>query len=188
MLSTTQAKTGSVDSSLGNQGSTLYRQIALTLLVICLTTFMSLASASGGELERALTKCSLISNDGQRLKCLDRIVQSVVRPMDLRSRADQVNREDVSAKTALGQKYLPKAKVIDSKKAHHYSLVAAERDKKKRWVFSFEGGQVWRQVEPRYFSMPKKLPTRVDILAGVFGSFDLRVDGQRGTAKVKRLR
>ena len=186
MMSKIDSNTLSVGSSLNDQVSLLRAQVVLsflaTFLVICLAFFTSSALAGEGELERSLMKCASISDNEHRLGCVDQVIQSITRP----ALAGSVQTTNDNA--SLGQKYLPKPKATQSNKAYHYSLIAVERDKKKRWVFSFENGQIWRQVEPRFFSKPRSIPARVDISTGVFGSFNLRVEGRDGTVKVKRLR
>ncbi len=61
------------------------------------------------------------------------------------------------------------------------------KDNKKRWVFEFENGQVWRQTEPGYLPKQKDLPIQVDISNGVFGSHDLRAENFGKPIKVKRI-
>lgn len=98
---------------------------------------------------------------------------------------------DDKAQAALGTKYLPSN--VDEKKNKpkktyfEFVLLKASQDRKKRWVFTFDNGQVWRQIEARYLPRPKDLPAKATIAKGVLGSHDLKVSYSRKTIKVKRI-
>ncbi len=61
------------------------------------------------------------------------------------------------------------------------------RDYTKRLVFQFENGQVWRQQEARRFQYPKDGAFDVEIARGVFGDYQLRVNGEGRMTRIKRL-
>lgn len=61
------------------------------------------------------------------------------------------------------------------------------RDYTKRLVFQFENGQVWRQQEARRFQYPKDRAFNVVIARGVFGDYQLRVNGEGRMTRIKRL-
>ena len=61
------------------------------------------------------------------------------------------------------------------------------RDYTKRLVFQFENGQVWRQQEARRFQYPKDRAFNVVIARGVFGDYQMRVNGEGRMTRIKRL-
>jgi hypothetical protein len=67
-------------------------------------------------------------------------------------------------------------------------LIAVYKDDKKRWIFEFDNGQVWRQTEARYLPKVENFPVRVSISKSVFGSHDLRAEEFGKAVKVKRLK
>jgi len=89
---------------------------------------------------------------------------------------------------SLGEKYLTKDDSHESDRESSLQLVQAYKSKQELWVFEFENGQAWQQIEARYLSVPKDLPAAVFISQGVLGSHDLRIGETGRTIKVKRLR
>ena len=89
---------------------------------------------------------------------------------------------------SLGNKYLTKDDSHESDRESSLQLVQAYKSKQELWVFEFENGQAWQQIEARYLSVPKDLPAAVIISQGVLGSYDLRIGETGRTIKVKRLR
>jgi len=67
-------------------------------------------------------------------------------------------------------------------------LIAVYKDDKKRWIFEFDNGQVWRQTEARHLPKVESFPVRVSISKSVFGSHDLRAEEFGKAVKVKRLK
>lgn len=56
-----------------------------------------------------------------------------------------------------------------------------------RLYFHFANGQVWRQIEPRYFSYPRNRAFEVTISQGLMGEYRLRVDGKGQMVRVRRV-
>lgn len=99
--------------------------------------------------------------------------------------------EETTGADKLGKKYLPREPEPDlqlEESVYQFQLLNAYRDRKDRWTFEFENGQVWRQTEARYLPRPGALPSAVTISEGVFGSYDLRADYISKSVKVKRIR
>lgn len=166
------------------------------------------AKASDISLQERLAGCAQFVADDQRLQCVDTIIASLSQsanpdkgeqPMTaLKAVAIAPATADLapepvaeSEKPELGEKYL-RQQVINPERAQEhsvqYQLVHAYRDRKKRWTFEFENGEIWRQTEARYLPQPEEYPSLVTISEGVFGSHDLESDYIAKTVKVRRLR
>jgi len=138
----------------------------------CFTAFSSLSVAVDIDLGIRLKHCSKIEVAAERLHCFDQIMASPVIPKS----------------AALGEKYLKKPTESRESKVATHALLRMTQDKKKRWVFEFGDGQVWRQIEARRLPRPVALPISAYLSSGIFGSFDLRLEDYSRTVKVKRLR
>lgn len=58
-------------------------------------------------------------------------------------------------------------------------------------VFILENGQVWRQIDGDgvdVYAPPQGVKLKVTIETGVFGSYNLTIDGRKGLVKVTRLK
>lgn len=68
------------------------------------------------------------------------------------------------------------------------TVVDVEQGRNKILYFSFESGQVWRQLEGRRFSYPKNEPFAVVINTGMMGDYRLRLAKGGPMTRVKRVR
>ena len=138
--------------------------------------------------------CSEIIDDMARLRCYDnnankfeansgRATSIAALPANTEAPATNLQTDD-----SLGKKYLTKDDSHESDRESSMQLVQAYKSKQELWVFEFENGQAWQQIEARYLSVPKDLPAAVIISQGVLGSYDLRIGETGRTIKVKRLR
>jgi len=148
------------------------KQLVALSAAACFTAFSSLSVAVDIDMGIRLKHCSKIEVAAERLHCFDQLTASPV----------------MSKSAALGEKYLKKPPVSRERKVATHDLLRMMQDKKKRWVFEFGDGQVWRQIEARRLPMPIILPVSAYLSSGVFGSFDLRLEDYSRTVKVKRLR
>jgi hypothetical protein len=138
--------------------------------------------------------CSEIIDDMARLRCYDnnankfeansgRATSIAALPAKTEAPATNLQTDD-----SLGKKYLTKDDSHESDREISLQLAQAYKSKQELWVFEFENGQAWQQIEARYLSVPKELPAAVFISQGVFDSYDLRIGETGRTIKVKRLR
>jgi len=148
------------------------KQLVALSAAACFTACSSLSAAVDIDLGIRLKNCSRIEVAAERLLCFDQLVAS---PVMFKS-------------SALGEKYLKKPSLSSESKVATHALLRMTQDKKKRWVFEFGDGQVWRQIEARRLPMPNALPVSAYLSSGAFGSFDLRLEDYSRTVKVKRLR
>ncbi len=142
----------------------------------------------------SLRKCVGIEDNAKRLACYDQLAGSISRQQADGSVESQSNQQPEQVEafhdsgTEIGQKYLRKPQDSTKPTSVEFDLIAAYKDRKKRWVFEFENGQIWQQLEAGYLPKPKHLPTDATLSKGVFGTHNLRVGYIGKTVKVKRLR
>ena len=108
-------------------------------------------------------------------------------PTSPKSKGNQPVTEDTEV-NSVGQKYLKSSRTKTGAPAFNYSLVATNKDKKQRMVFSFANGQIWKQIEPRYLRLPAKLPLQVELVSGALGSYSLKLGAKGRLVKVKRVK
>jgi hypothetical protein len=151
-------------------------------------------SRAQGTAQQQEADCSEIIDDMARLRCYDnnadkfeeisgRATSIAALPANTEAPATNLQTDD-----SLGEKYLPEDDSHESDRESSLQLVQAYKSKRELWVFEFENGQAWQQIEARYLSVPKDLPAAVIISEGVLGSYDLRIGESGRTIKVKRLR
>ena len=169
--------------------------------------------AGNSELRDRLLSCSRIEDDARRLDCVDQLIESISTPVVDESIAAQAVDESIATQAVveseksqgpqeslaeessinesgddeLGQKYLRKPQEAKPQTSLDYTLISVYKDRKNRWIFKFDNGQVWQQVEPRYLPRLENFPIRVGISEGVFGSHDLRAENYGKPVKVRRL-
>lgn len=89
-----------------------------------------------------------------------------------------------------GLEHLPKAK--DSADPEPETLLATvvevTQARNRGLSFHLANGQVWRQIEPRYFPYPKDGEFEVTISTGVMGEYRLRVGNQDAGGRMVRIR
>jgi len=89
-----------------------------------------------------------------------------------------------------GQEHLPKAtETVDSEPETLLATVVEVTQARNRGLsFHLANGQVWRQIEPRYFPYPKDGEFKVTISTGVMGEYRLRVGNQDAGGRMVRIR
>ncbi len=67
------------------------------------------------------------------------------------------------------------------------SVVKVTKDRYGALIFHFENGQVWKQLEKRYFSYPKRREFDVTISEGMMGESRLQVEGVGRKVTIRRI-
>ena len=186
--------------------------ICIAFLGLAVSPF---AASEEGALQAQLQQCAKIDNVIQRLACFDELAASTVVPVVSAPKmepAPEPLREPVPAAVtkpqpepesalavapptpapmpdaSVGEKYLPLKDIKKGPDRVEMVLVAAEKDRYGRWVYTFDNDQIWRQLEPRYAKKPNELPISARLSEGVMGSFALRIGNRDKVIKVKRLK
>lgn len=68
------------------------------------------------------------------------------------------------------------ARVVKVSKGNHDSL-----------VFHLDNGQIWRQIQPRYYPYPRNREFDATITTGMLGEYQLQVEGEGRKVNVRRL-
>ena len=130
---------------------------AAMLAVAAILLSQPQVSRAQGTAQQQEADCSEIIDDMARLRCYDNNDNKFEAP------ATNLQTDD-----SLGEKYLRKDDSHESDRESSLQLVQAYKSKQELWVFEFENGQVWQQIEARYLSVPKDLPAAVIISQGDF--------------------
>lgn len=179
---------------------------AVAMLLLVWSPILSAQS----HLPSDLSRCMAIEAVAERVVCYDQLAPNLlaaIKPTPALSSPAAVNHvtsendaraveahEDAQplheasrrhAGSAFGDKYLEKNKVSES--SLNVTLVHAFKDKSQRWVFEFDNGQVWQQLEARYLKIDMSSKITGELSEGIFGSYDLKLHPSSKTIKVKRL-
>ena len=69
------------------------------------------------------------------------------------------------------------ARVVDVTKGNHDAL-----------VFHLDNGQIWRQIQPRYYPYPRNREFDATITTGILGEYQLQVEGKGRKVNIRRLK
>lgn len=182
-----------------------------TAAVHCMAAVLAcvpfVADANDQALGRALLVCAKEVDDASRLRCVDTLISSLrvdfTLSVDASPPADRpaapIAVEAPLAEVAIDVPDRPEvepapietAKPVPTKspvRQAETQLVSAYQDRKKRWYFELDNGEVWHQTEARTLPGIGDLPVVVTVSRGVFGSHNLRSDAFPGSIKVKRFK
>lgn len=85
-----------------------------------------------------------------------------------------------------GKKYLSNAS--NNTKAIYLSLIKIKKNKYQKYVFYFENGQIWQQLEPSYIAKPKQFPIAAYLTSGALNSYNLSIGNKSKKIKVRRVK
>ena len=69
-----------------------------------------------------------------------------------------------------------------------FAVSRARQDGERRWIFSMDDGQIWREIEPSTLRFPRSGEFNVVIDRGRMGDYRLRVEGKGRRTRVVRLK
>jgi hypothetical protein len=166
------------------------RAAVIAPLSLATLLLSSLANATPAD----VLKCTELRDDAARLACYDRTVPGLRAlppqaaavaqppkspappvPPEQRFGAERLNKEDKQAALA------------EDVETINATLKDAYERSPGRWVFTLDNGQVWQQVVTQSLNGVKP-GRKVTIEKGVFGSYNLRVDGIKALIKVTRAK
>ena len=90
--------------------------------------------------------------------------------------ADDFGREHLDQRVDEDPEIL-RARVVEVTRGNHDAL-----------VFHLDNGQVWRQVQPRYYPYPRDRQFDVTISTGFLGEYELQVEAKGRKVNVRRLK
>ena len=90
--------------------------------------------------------------------------------------AEDFGREHLDSRTQTAPEVL-RARVIEVSRGNHDAL-----------VFHLDNGQVWRQIQPRYYPYPRNREFDATITTGMLGEYELQVEGEGRKVSVRRLK
>jgi hypothetical protein len=155
-----------------------------------LSTFLILTcfAAKADTLASALNDCKKIAGDKERLACFDQIQPLVDQP-EVKTQQGQSNTTSVVAPT--------KEQLVESFGKEHKTVSASQQQTTimskltkltttplGSSIFTFENGQIWRQVSTEYFYA--EVGRNYEIERGALNSFFLSEQGKRREIKVRR--
>lgn len=141
--------------------------------------------------------CTRIHNDSERLACYDKLFrptgldEAAIADAELIAESQSEITSELSAKSSRIDEFgaeqieFPPVTFIESR------LVGDFNGWNGKTVFTLENGQVWRQVNNniRDYSPPKPLTQPVVMISkGMFGSYNMQVDGVKRIVQVKRVK
>lgn len=85
-----------------------------------------------------------------------------------------------------GKKYL--SNESSNTKVIYLSLINIKKNKHQKYVFYFENGQIWQQLEPSYIAKPKQFPIAAHLTSGALNSYNLSIGNKPKKVKVRRVK
>jgi len=70
----------------------------------------------------------------------------------------------------------------------HATVVDVTKDRYGALIFRLDNGQIWRQMESRYFPYPKDGEFEVVITTGMMGEYRLQVEGTGRKVTIRRMK
>lgn len=151
-----------------------FKQVSLVLLLFSFTNNLY------ADQTAALMACASITNDAERLACFDKIVGKRTVSKGVYREAEQAN--NLSKQThQFGQEHIEEQK---SAQAVDFVINSLEKSASKRWIITFENGQIWQQQDTEYLSL--SAGDSVKLSKGVFGAIFLQKNGSNRKIKVRR--
>ena len=149
-----------------------------------------------------IAKCADIADSAERLKCFDAAVPRAksalaLPPAEVKERAGSVEAfglpqsdKPVTKAEDFGKPPVPvdEPKPITEITAGILEFAKTPRGKA---LFVLDNGQVWKQLDADgtdVLAPPSGVATKVTIEIGVFGSYNLTIEGRNGLLKVSRLK
>ena len=134
-----------------------------------------------------LRRCSQIEDSSDRLKCYDALSGSSMPEPDTASEVPPPLPAEDESLDDLGAETLPRAAAPKAEKLEvRATVVRCEKNARKKYLFYFENGQVWRQSSDKriYF---KECNFDVTIMKDFFG-YKMQIDGEKGRIRISRIR
>jgi hypothetical protein len=168
----------------------------LALAALCAAASAAAGPSKPGETPAALQSvldCRKIAESAQRLACFDAAVEAMEKAQtsgDLVA-VDKTQRQQVR-RQAFGFS-LPSLDIFDRgekpSEVNHLDVVikGAHLESMGKWVFEFEDGAVWRQIDSNELYRAPKPGTKAEIRRAALGSFMLSIPGE-SFIRVKRDR
>ena len=177
----------------------------IPLIKIALTGFLLLSAPVHAEINADVKRCAKIENDKNRLECFDTVAayyktfasapKSIPKPPDAVIKAvpaqdiapSQLDKKEARQKIITSEDAFGKSSAeitqIESLKSN---IVGKFGGWKKGKTLKLKNGQKWKVVS-RTTGYVKLENPAVEITRGVFGSFNMKVEGLNAVAKVRRV-
>jgi hypothetical protein len=148
----------------------VFRPFAVIVLLWTINVGVARADSATEALER-VSGCSAIEDSAERLKCFDRVAPAA--------------KEAQAPKAADFGKPTPPAREVAQVVATVREL---SRTVRGQAVFILDNGQVWRQIDGDGSAVRDSVTgSKATIERGLFGSFNLVIEGRNGLIKVRRV-
>ena len=158
------------------------------------------SAAEKSSVEERILSCAGFTNIDQRLSCFDLLAveldpshhldsEPVAVEPELIDSLQENPQENIITPTIRSENTEPAGEVSEKSGPGYYTLTlsGAEKDTFGLWVFTFENGEIWRQIEGGYASLPDQFPAEATIRRGALGSHSMRIEGNHRLVKVRKL-
>ncbi|MBL4827011.1 MAG: hypothetical protein JKY66_04745 [Spongiibacteraceae bacterium] len=175
-----------------------------TFLLLSYITLFSAYVIAEKDNRMELDQCAAIVDSASRLECFDRLVLEIRSvdvgdkktvnhlPVDTFPASKLQNAESsqqpmgAAVQQQMGTKYLKSSRPSEPNELG-LQLIGMKKDRRGRWAFRFDNGQVWRQTEAGYMVKLKQVPVQATLSKAFLGSYTLRILGVSKQIKVKRI-
>lgn len=143
-------------------------------VVLAMALGQSARADSARDTLADIAKCSTIEDSMERLRCFDRAAPRARAALE--PRADDFGNPPAAA---------PEAEQITANAREVFKTARG------RAIFVLDNGQTWRQIDGDDAQVAEPSPgepqLRVTIAKGLFGSYNLTIEGRNGLVRVRRL-
>ena len=157
----------------------------LAVLGLAALAGASMAAEPPDPALKGLAGCAGVAEAAARAACYDDAYAALSRAVSA-GEIMIVQRQEAQAaqRSAFGLN-LPALTIFDRGAQAPLESVTGEvkrayRDELGKWVVVLADGAVWRQIDSEVIAPPPRAGSRVEIRKAAFGSYFMRVDGQRG--------
>ena len=166
------------------------RRSNTAIFILLITVFTSSGVAQSADTVEELKVCAGMTDQDERLACFDnlgeRVLQEEQVPADNKPTQEKVAQPEAITATATDAEPLPDD--LGTPKVVRYSGLITSCDKVRYgyWHFTFDNGQVWREVNSRNRRF-KECNFSATITKDGFG-YKMQIDSEGKTIRVKRVR
>jgi hypothetical protein len=152
--------------------------ILITILLVCST------SSYAETLSNKLEQCVKVQDDLSRLNCFDRLSLTSKNTVEIKEPPTQSQKESRFGGDNIEKK--KRQEIGYNLEKVIYTVAKIKKNIRKKLTIYFENGQVWKQNDTITFRLKKE--DKVEISAGILGSFFLKKMNTNKAIRVKRIK
>jgi len=158
------------------------------IFIFVIAMFASSGFAQSMDTIEELKVCARVTDQDARLACFDKLGKRVLREESADNGPMQEERVQPEAATEAGTIVMPLPDELGSSKTVQFVglITSCKKGQYGDWYFIFDNDQVWKNTNSRNLRF-KACHFNATITRDAFG-YKMRIEGEEGTIRVKRIR